>query len=462
MRRLCIFRREKVYYVKFWNADLHKYNTAISTGKRSQNEAYAKVQEWIRYGFNGRDDEKIGINDRLRFQSFLYYLTSSDLTDKQVDRIVDILIEHGYIAENNAQLSAQLSVQSTKKVEEELEQESRLLLPYLREFWDYDKSPYVREKLAYGQSIGKRHCYEQTKKVHHWEKYFAADTKITDITRETLREFQIALKEKNLAPKSINMILTVGTVAFGWLADRGEISNNPSTGLRKFAGEAKKRDILTHDEVRKIFAVKWDDERSRVGNLLAMTTGMRASEVVALQAADIQEDRLLVRHSWSFVDGLKKPKNGEERVVPLLPEIRVELVNLLMKNPHDSKKFIFYGPQPDKPMNIDVLSKWLTKAYIDITISPDLKDDLDEREKIRKAMLKRGICFHSWRHFYTSSLADRIEMRSVQLATGHKTAAMAEHYANHVNGNHLEAVSKAVSDVYGQILHEDQRKAVSQ
>ena len=458
MRRFSIYLRGKVYYVKFWNSEIQDYDHGISTGKRSKNEALLKVNEWLKYGFTGRDEVKQTVQDRVQFQTLIYYLSTMEITDKQADRIIDVLVERGFIAEN----CTQSSVQSVQEVEIEPKQENRLLLPYLKEFWDYDKSPYVREKLAYGQSIGKRHCYEQTKKVHHWEKYFAADTKITDVTREILREFQIALKEKNLAPKSINMILTVGTVAFGWLTDRGELANNPANGLRKFAGEAKKRDILTHDEVRKIFAVKWDDERSRVGNLLAMTTGMRASEVVALQAADIQEDRLLVRHSWSFVDGLKKPKNGEERVVPLLPEIREELVNLLMKNPHDSKMFIFYGPQPDKPMNIDILSKWLTKAYIDITISPDLKDKVDEREKIRKAMLKRGICFHSWRHFYTASLADRIEMRSVQLATGHKTTAMAEHYANHVNGSHLEAVSKAVSDVYGQILHEDQKKAVSQ
>jgi len=32
--------------------------------------------------------------------------------------------------------------------------------------------------------------------------------------------------------------------------------------------------------VQQLFSVKWIDERSRVGNLLSMTTGMRASEIV--------------------------------------------------------------------------------------------------------------------------------------------------------------------------------------
>jgi hypothetical protein len=45
-----------------------------------------------------------------------------------------------------------------------------LLFPFLEEFWDYENSPYAREKHAYGQSIGKRHCYEQTKRLSHWSR----------------------------------------------------------------------------------------------------------------------------------------------------------------------------------------------------------------------------------------------------------------------------------------------------
>jgi hypothetical protein len=31
-------------------------------------------------------------------------------------------------------------------------------IEYLKEFWDYEKSPYVRDKLAHGHSIGRHHC----------------------------------------------------------------------------------------------------------------------------------------------------------------------------------------------------------------------------------------------------------------------------------------------------------------
>ena len=440
MRRFCLFKRGNIFYVKFWNAEIQKYDSAVSTGKRSRNEALAKVNQWIRYGFDGRDSQDtVAIDQRLQFQTVLYYLSTTKLTDKQRERLIDVLEDQKIYLD---QSQPEKNTTPSKKVP---------LLSYLEEFWDYEKSPYVREKLAYGQSIGKRHCYEQNKRLSHWRRSFSEDTLITDVTNEDLRNFQLTLKERGLAPKSINIILNVGTVAFNWLADHGEIPTNPAAGLRKFSGTSKKRDILSQEEAKRLFSIPWDDERSRVGNLLAMTTGLRAGEVVALQAEDIKDDTLLVRHSWSFADGLKSPKNGEERVVPLLPQIRKELLNLLESNPYGSQGFIFYGVHPDKPMNIDALSRGLTKAYIDISISSDKQDDTKERENTRKDMIKRGICFHSWRHFYTANLADRIEMRTVQLATGHKTSSVAEHYANHKQASHLDLVSKAVADLYEQI-----------
>jgi integrase len=439
MRRFSLYLRGKVFYVKFWNEEIQNYDHGISTGKRSRNEALMKVNEWLRYGFTGRDEVKTTVQDRLHFQTILYYLSTMELDEKQKDRLVDVLVDQGIVHENSTLVG-------------EEEKESKLLIPFLGEFWDYENSPYVREKHAYGQSIGKRHCYEQTKRLSHWKKFFDPDTRLADVTKEDLRNFQLALKDKDLAPKTINMILTVGTVPFGWAAEREEIAANPAEGLRKFSGASKKRDILSLDEIQKIFSISWDDERARVGNLLAMTTGLRAGEVIALRNSDIQGDKLMVRHSWSFADGLKAPKNGDERVVPLIPQIKKELLKLLDTSPYGSRGFIFYGTKPDKPMNIDVLSKGLTKAYITMNLPASKKNRSKETEAIRKAMVDRGICFHSWRHFYATHLADKIELRTVQLATGHKTSAMAAHYADHAQGTHLEQVSKAVNDVFVEMI----------
>ncbi|MCF7953828.1 MAG: phage integrase SAM-like domain-containing protein [Spirochaetales bacterium] len=175
-------------------------------------------------------------------------------------------------------------------------------LQFFKDFWNYEESLYVREKLAYGHSIGRRHCYEQTNRLIYWERYFDASTSLRELTKEHIKEFQLFLR-KSLAPATVNAVLSAGTIALSWAAEQGILSANPAEGLKKFSGPSKKRDILTQSEVKQIFSIPWSDDRSRIGNLLAMTTGLRASEIVALKKEDIESNRIIVRHSWSFADG---------------------------------------------------------------------------------------------------------------------------------------------------------------
>jgi integrase len=441
MRRFCIYKRrdQAVYYTQIKNPETGKYLPARSTGVSDKSEAYLVVSDWIQNGIpeNKHTDKRTPLQEIFTLDTIVNVLDDMDLSSQDALRITSILQKKGVIG----------NVATKKKAKQDT-----FLFPFLEKFWDYETSQYVKEKHAYGQTIGKRHCYEQIRKLNHWKEFFPTSTLLTDVTQQDLRKFQLKLKDKNLAAKTINFILCTGTVAFNWAAARGEITLNPATGLRKFSGQSKKRDILTPEEIEKIFSVKWKDERARVGNLLSMTTGMRAGEVAALRAEDILEDRLVIRHSWSFADGLKKPKNGEERIVPLLPKVRKELLKLLISSPYGNEGFVFYGVNPEKPMHIDALSRELTKAYIEIKLPENKKDNKKEKVKIRRAMIDRGICFHSWRHFYAANLADKVGIRQVQLATGHKTTAMAEHYANHVQSNHLKAVSQAVSDSFDSLV----------
>jgi len=113
----------------------------------------------------------------------------------------------------------------------------------------------------------------------------------------------------------------------------------------KFSGASQKRAVLTDEEVRRLFVSPWPDERAYVGNLLAMSTGLRAGEVLAIQVRDIEEDRVPVQHSWSDHDKLKGTKTGEERAVPILPEVRTAMLELMRRNPHGigPTAFVFWS-----------------------------------------------------------------------------------------------------------------------
>ncbi|MFP3043286.1 hypothetical protein LQZ19_15845 [Treponema primitia] len=172
----------------------------------------------------------------------------------------------------------------------------------------------------------------------------------------------MSLVDIGLAVSTINGIVVIGTTALNWAYHEGMIPADPTVGITRFSGKAEKRGVLTSEEAEIVFSVPWKDPRAYAANLLACTTGLRAGEIQALKREDIGEKVLNVRHSWSVMDGMKTPKNGEERKAPLLPAVREKLLDLVRKNPHGETGFIFYGLHPEKPMDSNIFLEGLKEA----------------------------------------------------------------------------------------------------
>ena len=412
-------RRGGVWYAKIVDQKTGNQLSAVSTGQTDRDAAVLTVSRWLVEGIpQTRINSKKDITEALTLNRLFNVLADIDLSNKDAEKIMNILKQRGLL----------------KKVKEA---EERDLITYLLDFYNYETSPYVREKLAHGQSIGKTYCMDSIHRVNtYWKKRFKGRT-IASITREELRDFSLSLKKKGLAASTINKIMLAGNLAFAWAYQEGYIHTNPSEGLKSFVGKAKERGILTDEETNALFQQEWRDERSYVGNLVASTCGLRSGEVLGLKSEDIGLDRLFIRHSYSPLDGLKTPKNGEQRQVPLLPEVREKLLELAEKNPWDDG-FIFYSDKAGQPMDHKLLNDGLLEAMIKIGISKKEKE-------------KRNVIFHSWRHRYATKMADLVDERSLGLATGHKTQAMLEYYANHANENHFKAVSEATEKAFGQV-----------
>jgi integrase len=168
---------------------------------------------------------------------------------------------------------------------------------------------------------------------------------------------------------------------------------------------------------------------------------MRQGEVLAIRGRDIGEGVLNVAHSWSAADGLKTPKNGETRKVPLLPEVREALLAVLAGNPHtdipEAERFVFWGTAPERPrvdggFMLDALHDELTAMGID--------------------WRERNIVFHSWRHFYAARMADIEAADKVSRITGHKSRAVFDAYADHVTEAAIADMGKAAAAVFAGVL----------
>jgi integrase len=273
-----------------------------------------------------------------------------------------------------------------------------------------------------------------------------------EVKRSHLVALGLALKAKGLAAGTVNKDLSAATTALRWAAANEIIPNDPTRGLRGFSGQSKRRGILEPGEVKALFSTAWEDERARVACLVAMTTGARLGEILALRHEDIGEDRLFIRHSYSIRDGLKSTKNGESREVPLLPTVRTALLALEEKSKHPVclERFAFAGRAPDSPLDANRILLGMRKALV--SMNGKKWDEEEDREKVLAEYRARGVDFHSWRHWYAKTMTDRLDAKAVQRATGHKTTAMLEHYADHIAEGDLARLGVATGEVFAELI----------
>lgn len=328
MRQFYLYKRKKVWYIQLINPETGNKFLTKSSGTEDREKAKFIAQKWIYEGLPG--DEPQSLNELRIIDTIFYQLSQvQSITQEDVKRFLGFFKSRGFNTSGNLQTS-----------------NDKVFIDFLSNFWDYDNSPYVREKLSHGHSITKNYCQGMHRHVvRRWKPYFE-EKLLSEITRMDLKIFSQHLAEVNtiaqngeltarkLTAKSINRVLTVGTIALKWAYENELIKSNPGVNLPKFSGKSKRRGILTDEEVQALFSQTWTgDPAHRLGNLLACQTGLRLGEVVGLRVEDIQNGYIHVRHSWSTVDGLKAPKNGEERIVPVLPELEKALLQHAKLNP---------------------------------------------------------------------------------------------------------------------------------
>jgi len=464
MRQFNLYQRGSTFYVRFKDESTGKYLSGISTGETSERAALATVYGWERDGIPTRDGRSPdSITDTRRL---IDKLRTADLSENEARTIVGILNDRGFLA--SAVLTGD---RDAGPVGDYL---SRPLADYLAWFWDYDRSPYVQNKLRHGHAITRTHCENRLQYVRtHWKPWIESHpVTLAETTRATLDAFSAHLAGKALAPQTRNHILTAGTAALSYAHDVKAIRDNPADGLTFYSVTHAKRGTLTADEIRALFALDWTSDAAKLASLTAATTGLRAGEIAALTLEDIADDRLHVRRSWSRRDGLKSTKTGEGRAVPLIPAVRDQLREHAAKNPHGAG-FIFWSADRDRPLSprrfydgfrdaLAILSG-MTAAEIRAAHRANWKsaqrqevdpEDATAAERLRAILngwQERAVSFHSWRHAYTATMAAIVDRRAMT-ATGHKSAAMFEHYSNHATAEQFREVADAATLAFSRVL----------
>jgi integrase len=441
VRQFYLHQRSNIFYVQFVDQETKRCLPARSTGKNNRDEALVIVSQWLKEGIPQPQVKPIAkpvarpLAAELSTNQILAELKKADLSAADVMKIEKILKDKGLV-------NIIVRTDST---------EAETLEDFLTRFWDYERSPYVEEKLSHKVNIGLTHTKHSLERVNrYWVPPFK-DKMLGEITRQDIKDFSVELAKNNptLSPLTLKQILRVGVTALRWAHANGLIPIDPTEELPAYSSKSRKRDVLSPEEALDLFRLQWRDERYKLVNMIAMTTGLRIGEILALKAEDIGDEYLSITKSYSIIDGLKSTKTDEVRTVPVVPQIRDAMRKLGMLNPHGDE-FIFFGDKPNQPFDQHLPLKALKAMLIELRVG-DTTDEgkLNDAKEYWK---KRNVVFHSWRHFYAARMTDKLEARKVMLATGHKTAAVFDGYAGHSLASDLSDVAVTTAEVFGGIL----------
>jgi hypothetical protein len=263
-----------IYYVTFKNEETGRYLPAISTKKTKKADAVRQAWIWFREGV----PHKGGSLD-LKARSLRYTIRHSIISMPDAEFIINELKRRGLI------LSCVFAGAP----------DAVLFADFLKEFWDFNSSPYIREKLRAKHSIHKNYVNQMIGAVKkYWIPFFPSvllgDLLPNDIERfiEHLSDIRSG-KNQPLSNIRKNGIIKAGTIPLRWAHRKRKIGQDITRGIILFSGKSAERLILTPQLTASIFNQEWADERSKIANMTAMVTGLRAG--------DLGDDCLMVHHS---------------------------------------------------------------------------------------------------------------------------------------------------------------------
>lgn len=279
----------------------------------------------------------------------------------------------------------------------EMGKTSRLTFQKFTKNFFAESSDYCKWKKASGERITKETLLSYDKFLRNQLLPYFKNFQMKDITRADVKKWIVWAGGKWSA-KTVNNAQTALNIIMKQALEKRIVAENPVDGLRFRRTEKKKREILTIEEVRRIYKSDlWKNGKFRQMFLVAAVTGMRISEIAALRSSDVKDGFLDVSHSYSRQFGLGDTKTHTARFVPL-PK------GLVLKS---ETEYIF--EENGKPINI-------TRVY-NAMLLVCRKIGIDTK--------KRGITVHTLRNFFISYLqAENVSGAKIRAVAGHKDPTM--------------------------------------
>jgi integrase len=315
-----------------------------------------------------------------------------------------------------------------------------LFRTFAADWWVWESCPYIRGQLERGTpdapKISRRYADEQRRILRSYLLPFFGKYHLSSIAPALIERFMFRLRDRGLSPKRVNNIVGPLRVMLGEAKRLGELARNPFDSVRPLAPTRTQRELLSLEEVRRLFAPEaiksvWHGHQLyRAINMLAASTGLRLGEALALRDGDMHEGWLEVRHNWHVRYGLMPPKNRRSRVVPV-PRMVLHAIEPFRGN----GGFVFSFTRGERPATANRCTEALHAGL--------------ERMGIPRAeQRRRNLCFHSWRAWFNTVAQTRqVPPPLLRAVVGHGSEAMTRRYSA-FSLEHFAPIVEAQKDLF--------------
>jgi tyrosine recombinase XerC len=235
------------------------------------------------------------------------------------------------------------------------------------------------------------------------------------VETETVREFLAKLRDKNYCKSTVARKLATLRSFYKFLVRRGYLANNPVAPIRTPKQDKRLPKCLDIEQIEKLLAnpdtTTLLGARDRAMLETLYSTGLRVSELVALNVADVDLASSVIR---------VRGKGKKQRMIPLGPGAVQAILHFLDLRRNDARSAAFdtealfinkHGQRLSTRSVRRKLDKYLLEAGLDLSVSP-----------------------HTLRHsFATHMLRQGADLRSVQEMLGHQSLSTTQIYT-HLSG----------------------------
>jgi len=276
-------------------------------------------------------------------------------------------------------------------------------------------------KTSYKDPQGPIQRYEQHIKKHIGHK------NVNEITKFDIEQILKYMISKGLKPgtvdrirQTISAIFNIGIYHDKCKENPASISRNDNVSImrrnKKNINNDRERYLAKTEAEELLYQLRLRDETVYLMALMALTTGARAGEILAIKLKDID-------YGSGFIT-LEETKNGYSRKIKMTPEVH----RLTEARPQGKpNQYLF------KTKNNTKLDK-IPQTYFTV-VNKLFNKDLETNDS------KNRVVFHTLRHTFASWLAlDDVPIFTIQKLMGHKDINMTMRYAKLSPDAGVEAV----------------------